>query len=69
MMHNVSHRGRWMYNPLGQYRPRSWWERMWAALDDLFAPLLLPQGRKRIDPEAPYGHWASGWGRPTLPMQ
>ena len=67
MMNNVSHRGRWMYNPLGQYQPRTWWEKLLRWLDDLFDPLLLPEGRRRIDPAQPYGHWANGWSRPTLP--
>lgn len=69
MMHNVSHRGRWMYNPLGQYQPRTWWEKLLRWLDELFQPLLIPEGRRRIDPAQPYGHWVNGWSRPVVPTK
>lgn len=26
-----------------------------------------PEGRNRIDPNKPYGHWASGWYPAALP--
>jgi len=69
MMNNVSHRGRWMYNPLGQIVKLTRWEKFLKALAEIFTPLLLPEGRRRIDPAQPYGHWANGWSRPTFPTK
>lgn len=67
MMHKQSHRGRWMYNPLGQIVRPSPWRRFLGLLDDLFAPMLLEEGRRQIDPEQPWGTWSAGWNGPTLP--
>lgn len=64
-----SHRGRWWYNPMGQAKAPSIWERIGAFLDDLFSPLTLPEGRKRIDPAEAYGHWAKGWEAPAMPKE
>ena len=67
MMHKQSHRGRWMYNPLGQVAKLSPWQRFLDWLGDLFTPTPLEEGRRWIDPEQPWGHWSAGWNGPTLP--
>lgn len=68
MMHNVSHQARWQYIPLAAPRLNAW-EKFLRWLDELFEPMLLPEGRNRIDPDAPYGHWAKGWQRPAMPIK
>lgn len=65
-MHYVSHRCRWMDNPLASH-PMRWWERLADALRCAFRPRIPTMGRDRIDPYLPWGHWAAGWERPALP--
>lgn len=66
MMHYQSHQARWQYIPLAATKLTRW-QRFWRWLDDLFAPVMVDEGRRRIDPEKPYGHWSAGFQPPTLP--
>ena len=68
MMHDQSHQARWQYIPLAAPRLTRW-QRLLRWLDDLFAPVATDQGRRRIDPALPYGHWAAGWEGPVVPGQ
>ena len=66
MMHYVSHRCRWMDNPLAS-RPLRWWGRLADALRCAIRPRMPHRSRDRIAPYLPYGHWAAGWERPAIP--
>lgn len=68
MMHNHSHQARWQYIPLAAPKLTRW-QRFWRWLDDLFEPMTLPEGRRRIDPEKPYGHWSAGYNHPVMPKE
>lgn len=68
MMNNVSHQAHWQYIPLAAPKLTRW-QRFWRFLDELFEPLMIPEGRRRIDPDAPYGHWSKGWQRPAMPIR
>lgn len=67
MMHYQSHQARWQYIPLAAPKLTRW-QRFCRWLNDLFTPMLLPEGRRRIDPEQPYGHWSAGFQPPALPQ-
>ena len=68
MMHNQSHQPIWMYCPLAA-KPRTRWQRILDWLEDFFRPIALPEGRRRIDPNEPYGAWSNGFYEPTLPKE
>ncbi len=67
MMHYQSHQARWQYIPLAAPKLTRW-QRFWRWLDVLFAPVMVDEGRRRIDPEKPYGHWSAGFQPPTMPQ-
>jgi hypothetical protein len=67
MMHYRSHQARWQYIPLAAPKLTRW-QRFWRWLDDLFAPVMVDEGRRRIDPAQPYGHWSAGFHPPTMPQ-
>lgn len=67
-INRVSHQARWQYIPLAAPK-LEWWERVLRWLDALFEPMLMPEGRKRISPDEPYGCWARGWQRPAMPIK
>lgn len=66
MMHYQSHQARWQYIPLAAPRLTKW-QRFWRWLDDLFAPVMVDEGRRRIDPAQPWGTWSAGWDGPVMP--
>ena len=68
MMHYQSHQARWQYIPLAAPKLTRW-QRFWRWLDDLFAPVMVDEGRRRIDPVKPYGHWSSGYNPPVMPKE
>jgi hypothetical protein len=68
MMNNVSHQAKWQYIPFAAPRLTRW-QRFCRMLDELFEPLMIQEGRDRIDPDAPYGHWSKGWQRPAMPIK
>lgn len=65
MMNNVSHQARWQYIPLAAPK-LTLWQRFWRMLDELFEPLMIQEGRRRIDPADPYGSWANGWSKAAV---
>ena len=67
-MHWQSHQAHWMYIPFAMPR-KTFWERVWGEIVEFFSPILIPEGRNRIDPYEPYGHWAKGWTRPARPIE
>ena len=60
-----SHRGPWHYSPLARMPRRRLSLGEW--LNRLFSPLMLPEGRNRIDPANIYGAWTNGYNPPALP--
>ena len=60
-----SHRGPWHFSPLASLPRRRLSLGEW--LDRLFEPLLLQEGRRRIDPTYIYGYWSNGFNPPALP--
>lgn len=69
MMHYQSHRGRWWYNPMGQPKHLTVWERLCKTLREICQGYTMPEGRRRIDPVQPWGHWSAGWNPPTIPKE
>lgn len=68
MMHYQSHQAKWQYIPMAAPKLTRW-QRFLRRLDDLFEPMLLPEGRRRIDPSKPYGHWSEGFQPPAMPKE
>lgn len=68
MMHYQSHQARWQYIPLAAPRLTRW-QKFLRWLDELFEPMTMPEGRRRIDPAQPYGHWSSGYNPPVYPKE
>ena len=67
MMHQRSYQATWQYIPFAA-PPKSRWQRFSDAVKDIFTPLDVARfGRRRIDPDAPYGCWANGWSKATMP--
>lgn len=57
MIETNTHRGRWHENP-AQSPPR---HTLMERLLQLVRPPKTAEGRRRIDPNETYGHWAKGF--------
>lgn len=66
-MQYQSHQAKWQYIPLAAPKLTRW-QKFLRWLDELFEPMLLPEGRRRIDPAQPYGHWSDGFHPPCCPQ-